>query len=362
MRSGRSRSCPSNPYRTAGSPPSRPLRQASEPAPASRGRRRPERPPEHPVVDIGGLVATVDRSGEGRCRRSDDAAMQAISEACKEWGFFQVVNHGVSCGVVERMRGVWRSFFRLPMEEKKMYTNSPKTYNGYGSRVGVDKGAVLDWGDYFFLTVLPESSQILDKWPKVPHNLREITEEYDHEMLKLCRVLTKAISAGLGLDENYIYRAFGGEDVEACVRANYYPKCPQPDLTVGLSPHSDPGGITVLLADDHVKGLQVRKGDEWVTVKPIPGAFVINVGDQVQVISNAKYKSVEHRALANAVERFSIAFFFNPNGRVPIGPAQELITPQSPPLYHPVTYNEYRLYVRKRGPHGKSQIDSLTTS
>lgn len=102
-------------------------------------------------------------------------------------------------------------------------------------------------------------------------------------MLKLCRVLTEAISAGLGLDENYIYRAFGGEDVEACVRANYYPKCPQPDLTLGLSPHSDPGGITVLLADDHVKGLQVRKGDEWVTVKPIPGAFVINVGDQVQV-------------------------------------------------------------------------------
>lgn len=82
----------------------------------------------------------------------------------------------------------------------------------------------------------------------------------------------------------------------------------------------------------------------------------------MQVISNAKYKSVEHRALANAVERFSIAFFFNPNGRVPIGPAQELITLQSPPLYHPVTYNEYRLYVRKRGPHGKSQIDSLTAS
>jgi len=64
---------------------------------------------------------------------------------------------------------------------------------------------------------------------------------------------------------------------------NYYPPCPQPELTLGLSSHSDPGGMTVLLADDRVRGLQVRRRGAWVTVHPVPDAFIVNVGDQIQV-------------------------------------------------------------------------------
>lgn len=106
-------------------------------------------------------------------------------------------------------------------------------------------------------------------------------------MIGLCERLMKVMSASLGLDETRFQEAFGGSDCGACLRANYYPRCPQPDLTLGLSAHSDPGVLTVLLADEHVRGLQVRRrggvDGDWVTVQPVPDAFIVNVGDQIQV-------------------------------------------------------------------------------
>lgn len=94
----------------------------------------------------------------------------------------------------------------------------------------------------------------------------------------------KVLSLNLGLEEGYLQKSFGGEGVGACLRVNFYPRCPQPDLTLGLSSHSDPGGLTILLPDDDVAGLQVLKDEKWVTVKPIPNAFIVNIGDQVQVL------------------------------------------------------------------------------
>ncbi|KAJ0987670.1 hypothetical protein J5N97_006026 [Dioscorea zingiberensis] len=304
-----------------------------------------------PVIDLGRLA-----EGVVECR----ATMKAISDACREWGFFQVVNHGVSLELMARMREIWRAFFHLPMEKKQLYANSPKTYEGYGSRLGVDKAAILDWGDYFYLHLLPNSIKNIDKWPSLPTSCRETIEEYGNELVKLCGLLMKVMSISLGLDVGYLQEAFGGEEVGACMRVNYYPKCPQPELTLGLSSHSDPGGITVLLADDQVKGLQVRKGDNWVTVQPAPNAFIVNMGDQIQVLSNAMYKSVEHRVITNAKEeRISIAFFYNPKCDLLLGPARQLVTPDRPPLYDSMTFNEYRLYIRKKGPRGKTQVESL---
>lgn len=304
-----------------------------------------------PVVDLGGLLSgAVER----------EAAVRALSDACKEWGFFQVVNHGVSPELMRGAREVWREFFYLPLEEKQAYANSPPTFEGYGSRLGIQKGASLDWGDYFFFHVRPESIKNHDKWPALPASLREITEAYEREVAKLCGVLLKLLSVTLGLDEEFLQKSFGEDEAGACMRVNYYPKCPQPDLTLGLSSHSDPGGLTILLPDEHVRGLQVRKGDAWVTVRSVPHAFIVNLGDQIQVLSNAIYKSVEHRVFVNAAEeRMSIAFFYNPKGDLLVTPAPDLVTPDRPPLYKPMAYNEYRLYIRKMGLHGKSQVESL---
>ena len=108
-------------------------------------------------------------------------------------------------------------------------------------------------------------------------------EQYSGELVKLGGRLMKVLSLNLGLKEDYLQNAFGGEEVGACLRVNFYPKCPQPELTLGLSSHSDPGGLTILLPDHDVPGLQVRKDGKWITVKPAPHAFIINIGDQLQV-------------------------------------------------------------------------------
>lgn len=108
--------------------------------------------------------------------------------------------------------------------------------------------------------------------------------DYGEEIVKLGGRVLEILSVNLGLRKDFLMNAFGGEkDVGACLRVNFYPKCPQPDLTMGLSSHSDPGGMTILLPDENVSGLQVRRGDHWITVKPIPNAFIINIGDQIQV-------------------------------------------------------------------------------
>ncbi|KAL4575012.1 hypothetical protein LXL04_021852 [Taraxacum kok-saghyz] len=307
-----------------------------------------------PVIDLSALM-TGDPT-------LVNATMDEISDACREWGFFQVVNHGIRDEVVDGVREIWRSFFHLPMEMKQEYANSPTTYEGYGSRLGFQKGAILDWSDYFFLHYLPSNLKDHNKWPSQPPFLREAVEEYSKEIVKLGNVLLKVFSINLGLEEDYLQKAFGGDNdnIGTCLRVNFYPKCPQPDLTLGLSSHSDPGGMTFLLPDEHVSGLQVRKDGEWITVKPAPHAIIVNIGDQIQVLTNAIYKSVEHRVIVNSdKERVSLAYFLNPKSDVLIAPASKLVTPKTPALYQSMTFNEYRLFMRTKGPQGKSQVESL---
>lgn len=116
---------------------------------------------------------------------------------------------------------------------------------------------------------------------------RELIEKYSEEVVNLGEKLMKILSLNLGLRENYLSEAFGGDDNGACLRVNYYPKCPQPDLTLGISSHSDPGGMTLLNPDENVSGLQVRHGAIWLTVNPLPNAFIINIGDQLEVLSSS---------------------------------------------------------------------------
>lgn len=303
-----------------------------------------------PVVDLSGL--------EGSDRRE---TARKISDACKNWGFFQVMNHGVPVSLIHRAREVSKQFFYLPLEEKQVYANSPKTYEGYGSRLGIEKGAILDWGDYFFQHFLPLNLKDVNKWPAKPTAYRETMDEYSKHLNKLCRLLMSVFSTNLGLEEGYLQEAFGGDDIGQCLRTNYYPKCPQPNMTYGLSPHSDPGGITVLLPDEDVQGLQVLKDGKWVMVNPVPNAFIVNIGDQLQILSNGIYKSVEHRVVVNShKDRLSLAMFYNPNGDKVLFPAPKLVDEKSPPLYAPMTFNEYRVFIRKRGPRGKSQMNSIT--
>lgn len=109
---------------------------------------------------------------------------------------------------------------------------------------------------------------------------REVVGKYCTEVRALVLNLLAAISESLGLDPDCLNKALRKHAQHMAV--NYYPRCPNPELTFGLPGHTDPNVLTVLLQGD-VSGLQVFKNGQWCAVQPIPNAFVVNVGDQLQV-------------------------------------------------------------------------------
>jgi len=117
---------------------------------------------------------------------------------------------------------------------------------------------------------------------------RDIARKYATEVRALILRLLAAISEALGLASDYLNIIFGKHDHWMAI--NYYPACPNPDLTLGIPGHSDVRGITVLMQGD-VSGLQVIKEGKWVAVEPISNAFVVNLGVQIEVIRKGKTDS-----------------------------------------------------------------------
>lgn len=107
---------------------------------------------------------------------------------------------------------------------------------------------------------------------------------YCTEIRQLGLRLQEAISESLGLDINYINDSLGPQGQHMAI--NCYPQCPEPELTFGLPAHTDPNTLTILLQDTQVAGLQLLKDGKWLSVKPFPDAFVVNIGDQLQVCAD----------------------------------------------------------------------------
>ncbi len=174
-------------------------------------------------------------------------------------------------------------------------------------------------------------------------------------MALLCLKLLAAISEALGLDSDYLNRIFGKHNQN--MYTNYYRSCPNPDLTIGLPAHSDPGGITVLMQGD-VSGLQVLKNGNWVAVEPLANSFVVNLADQLQVVSNGRFRSVEHRAVTNAsTVRISIPTFYNPSEDAFIAPAPSMVDEEHPPLYRGYKYEEFLGVFWSKGLKSKTVLD-----
>lgn len=139
--------------------------------PISLGRSSLQTDVNIPIIDLQELFNDIESR---RFSGLTSSVVEQISEACRNWGFFQVVNHGVPPELIDQATEVWREFFHQPMEMKQSYANSPKTYEGYGSRLGVEKAAILDWSDYYFLHYLPCSLKDQKKWPALPVYLRYV--------------------------------------------------------------------------------------------------------------------------------------------------------------------------------------------
>ncbi|KAK8945576.1 putative 2-oxoglutarate/Fe(II)-dependent dioxygenase [Platanthera guangdongensis] len=117
-------------------------------------------------------------------------------------------------------------------------------------------------------------------------------------------VLMEAILETLGVGTGMLHEFQQGTQM---LVMNHFPPCPEPELVLGMPPHSDYGFLTILL-QDKVKGLQVQHDDHWITVDPIVGSLFVNVGDHLEIFSNGRYKSVLHRVLVNrSKSRSSVA-------------------------------------------------------
>ncbi|XP_026447099.1 codeine O-demethylase-like isoform X3 [Papaver somniferum] len=269
-----------------------------------------------PIIDLQKLVSPEPITG--------DLELERLHSACKEWGFFQVEGD---------LEGFGQAF--VHSEEQK-----------------------LDWADMFFMLTLPRQMRKPRLFPKLPLPLRETIESYSLELSKLGLTLLELMAKALQIDSRVMEDLFEGG--RQTMRMNYYPPCPQPERVIGVTPHSDAGGLTILLQLNEVDGLQIRKEKIWVPVKALPNAFVVNIGDILEIISNGIYPSVEHRVTVNSTkERLSVATFQNPKMKSEIGPIFSMITPETPSLFRTVGYEDYLRNYYARTLDGKSYLDYM---
>ncbi|KAJ9564904.1 hypothetical protein OSB04_000870 [Centaurea solstitialis] len=169
---------------------------------------------------------------------------------------------------------------------------------------------------------------------------KDTLEEYSIEVKKAALKTLVFIAKALNMEVEEMKELF--EDGMQGMRMNYYPPCPQPEQVIGHSPHSDAVGITFLLQLNQVEGLQIKKDGMWIPVKPLHDAFIVNIGDILQIVTNEAYSSIEHRAIVNSEKkRMSIATFLSPNMDGDFGPAPSLITPETPARFTRVNVVDY---------------------
>lgn len=183
--------------------------------------------------------------------------------------------------------------------------------------------------------------------------------EYKHESEKVISRLLQVLMKGLNvtkIDSEKEKLLMGSRRINL----NYYPICPNPELTVGVGRHSDVSTFTVLLQDD-VGGLYVRveAKDSWVHVPPVKGSLVINIGDVLQIFSNGRYRSIEHRVVANGSnDRISVPIFVNPRPTDIISPLPEVLANSGEnPIYKPVLYSDYVKHFYRKAHDGKLTIE-----
>ncbi|KAI3795685.1 hypothetical protein L1987_38342 [Smallanthus sonchifolius] len=253
---------------------------------------------ELPLIDLGRLEQG-GREGEN-CKRE-------IAKASRKWGFFQVINHGVSSDILEKMRCEQVKAF------KKSYCEKASNHRDLNFPVGSYRWGTpsatclrqLSWSEAFHVPLTDISNM------GGLTSLRTTMEQFANMVSDLAETLAEILAEELGHKSSFFK--------ENCLpstcylRMNRYPPCPVSPQVFGLMPHTDSDFLTIL-HQDQIGGLQLVKDGKWIAVKPNKDALIINIGDLFQAWSNDVYKSVEHRVVANRqTERFSTAFFFCPS-------------------------------------------------
>nr|ALP48589.1 flavonol synthase [Erythranthe cardinalis] len=285
---------------------------------------------EVPVIDLSDELSDIGK------------IVGSINEASREWGIFQVVNHGIPNEVISKLQKVGKEFFELPKEEKEVIAKTSESgIEGYGTTLQKEVEGKKGWVDHLFHKIWPQNVLNYKYWPKNPPSYREANEEYAERLRQVSDKLIKWLSLGLGLEEQELKVAMGGEDIVYLMKINYYPPCPRPDLALGVVAHTDMSALTILVPNE-IQGLQVSRDGHWYDVKYIPNALIIHIGDQIQILSNGKYKAVFHRSTVNKEStRMSWPVFLEPPPEFEIGPIPKIVNEESPAKYKTKKYKDY---------------------
>lgn len=268
-----------------------------------------------PIVDLAPLA-------DGEAGLASVAA--AIGAACRDVGFFFVVNHGVPRALMDEAFDASRRFFDLPLPAKQAISMDVVGGNrGYSAllREALDPALGPDRKEAFNvgLDLAPDDPDLLagqkfralNAWPALD-GFRDTTLRYFDACSALALRIHRAMAHDLGLEPDFFAQKF--RKPMATLRLLRYPATNGADGEIGAGAHTDYGNITLLATDD-VGGLEVRTRDgRWIAAPPRPGAFVVNIGDCLMRWTNDIYVSTPHRVVnASRRERYSIAFFFDPD-------------------------------------------------
>lgn len=295
-------------------------------------------------------VPTVDfapfLTGEAAGKR---AVADAIGAACEGIGFFYLANHGVSAATTEGIFDAARRFFALPLERRMdpAIVISPEHSRGYqpvGARFYPDTTTPDRMEAFKYQRELPaDDPDILagdriqqpNKWPDGLPGWREILLGYFEAVDGVAENLLRAFALALDLEETHFLGFY--EKPLTQVSLLHYPPAPPQDGAYGNRPHLDETAFTIVQQDD-VPGLEVETASgRWVTVPPVEGSVVINIGDYMARWTNDRYRSTRHRVVnRTGAERYSIPYFAIPDYDAVIECLPTCQGPGNPPKYPPL--------------------------
>ena len=296
-----------------------------------------------PVIDVAPLW---NEGSEGL-----GAVAAAIGRACRTTGFFYVSGHGIPDALRADVFALSRRFFALPLADKVALSITATGNNrGYVAMDGenLDPAAPADVKEAFNIGREAEPGETVDStapssgsgpWPNLPA-FRATMTAYYQACRRLCEELHAAFAIDLGLVPDYFTRFI--DRPAATLRLLHYPSASSNAARLGAGEHTDYGNVTILAQDD-VGGLEVRtRAGEWLAADPVPGALLCNIGDCLMRWSNDIYVSTPHRVLSPvARDRYSLAYFFDPNLNAVIECLDNCQVGGQPARYEPVRFEYY---------------------
>lgn len=294
-----------------------------------------------PIIDMSGL----DRS----------STASSIRQACIDFGFFYVVNHGLDKDILSELFNESNKFFSLALEDKmKLYKKENRGYTVlYAEKLDPTSSSKGDLKESFYIGPLDDEICNLNQWPskELLPNWRPTMEAYYGKLMSAGKSVLSLIALALNLDDKFFENKGALDKPNAFLRLIHYPGdvsyCDEDIL--GASAHSDYGIIT-LLATNGVPGLQVcrekdRKPRIWEDVLHIDGALIVNIGDLTERWTNCLFRSTVHRVIPTVQERYSAAFFLDPPEDFLVECIESCCSESNPPRFPPIRSGDY---VRER--------------